>query len=182
MSSKEDIKHVLEELWDSEEEEPLYKIFARECLGAKHIQKVLQHSKKELKDIPRRDDDDAILCLRKHEVGDVLMMVHYKYHFRANDLLLEEKDKSRFNSIIRKDCISFVGHPVAMALVRSTGNMTATPLANTALTYNFKVACAPDESFKSPLKEIQVFLLLLSKVNIGIIGTGTPSSLLERRT
>ena len=38
---KEDIKHVLEELWDAEEEEPLYKIFTIECLGAKIIQKVL---------------------------------------------------------------------------------------------------------------------------------------------
>ena len=30
---KEDIKHVLEELWDLEEEEPLCKIFTREFLG-----------------------------------------------------------------------------------------------------------------------------------------------------
>ena len=39
---KEDIKHVLEELWDSkEEEESLYKIFTREFLKAKITQKML---------------------------------------------------------------------------------------------------------------------------------------------
>ena len=38
---KEDIKHVLEESWDSEEEEPFYKIFTRECLNAKGMQKII---------------------------------------------------------------------------------------------------------------------------------------------
>ena len=48
---KEDIKHVLEELWDAKEEETLFKIFTRECLGAKIIQSMLGYSKVELKEL-----------------------------------------------------------------------------------------------------------------------------------
>ena len=44
-SLKEDIKNVLEELWDSEEEEIFYKIFTRECVNAKEMQKILRFSK-----------------------------------------------------------------------------------------------------------------------------------------
>ena len=42
---KEDMKYVLEELWDAEEEEPFYEIFSRECVNAKGTQKSLLHSK-----------------------------------------------------------------------------------------------------------------------------------------
>ena len=48
---KEDIKYILKELWDLEEEEPLCKIFTRECLEAKIIKDVLQCSKAEIKDL-----------------------------------------------------------------------------------------------------------------------------------
>ena len=63
---KEDIKHVLEELWDDEEKEPLCKIFTRECMEEKSIQKFLRHSKTELQDLSCRDYDDAVIYLRKH--------------------------------------------------------------------------------------------------------------------
>ena len=64
---KEDIKHIIEELWDLEEEKPLYKIFTRGCLGANKIQDVLQCSKEELKDLSYRDNDDSVLYLQKHD-------------------------------------------------------------------------------------------------------------------
>ena len=63
-------------MWDLEEEEPLYKIFTRECLGTGSIQDVLQNSKAELKELSRRDDDDSVLYLQKHYMGKVHMMVH----------------------------------------------------------------------------------------------------------
>ena len=66
---KEDIEHVLEELWDLEEEEPLYKIFTRECLGSKSIQEMLQCSIAELKGLLYRHDDYAVLYLQKYDVG-----------------------------------------------------------------------------------------------------------------
>ena len=48
---KEEIKHVLEELWDSEEEEPFYKIFTRVFMNAKGTQKIIRDSKTQLKDL-----------------------------------------------------------------------------------------------------------------------------------
>ena len=66
---KEDIKHVIEELWDLEEEEALYKIFTKEFLGAKSTQDVMRHSKVDLKDLSDRNEDDDVLYLHKCDVG-----------------------------------------------------------------------------------------------------------------
>ena len=97
---------------------------------------MLRCSKAELKYLSCRNEDDAVLYLRKLEVGDDHMMVHYQCHLRANDLLTEDIDTFRFNSINRKDHIYFVDYPDAMALVISTGNITTTPPANTGLADN----------------------------------------------
>ena len=58
---KKDVKCVLEELWDAEEEELFYKIFTIEC--QKGTQKVLRHSKSDIQDISCRDDDGNVHCL-----------------------------------------------------------------------------------------------------------------------
>ena len=42
---KKDVKNVLEDLWDAEEEEPFYEIFTRECENRKGRQKESRHSK-----------------------------------------------------------------------------------------------------------------------------------------
>ena len=52
---KEDVKHVLEELQDAEEEEPFFKIFTREC--EKGTKKVMRCSKVDLQDLSHRDYD-----------------------------------------------------------------------------------------------------------------------------
>ena len=62
---KEDIKHILEEPWRIEEEEPLYKIFTRECLKTRDTQKVLRVSKTDLNGLAHRDDDNTVLFLEK---------------------------------------------------------------------------------------------------------------------
>ena len=142
-SLKEDTNHVLEELWDDEEEEPLYKIFTRECLGAKSIQKFLRNSKAELRDLSCRDHDDAVLYLQNCEVGDVCIMVKYQSHLRAKNLLHKDIGSFRFNSMNRKDCISFVNHLDAMASVISTGDIATTPPTSSGLADNFKVTYSP---------------------------------------
>ena len=60
---KEDIKHILDKLWKTEEDEPLCKIFTRECLKTKDIQKVLQLSKEVLNSLSYREDVDTVLFL-----------------------------------------------------------------------------------------------------------------------
>ena len=72
---KEDVKHLLEELWDAEEKDALYKIFTKE--SKKGTQKVLSYSKEELQDLSCVKDDGTVLHLEKHEVGDIRMLVHY---------------------------------------------------------------------------------------------------------
>ena len=99
---KEDVKYVIEELWDAEEEEPFCKIFTRECLNRKETQKILQDSKENVQDISCRDDDGTANCLRKHEVGHVHMLVHYQSYLIAIELFPEDTDAFRFNLIARK--------------------------------------------------------------------------------
>ena len=177
---KENSKHVLEELWDAEEEEQLYKIFKRECLGAKIIQKMLCCSKEGLQDLSCREDEDFVLCLQKHKVGHIRIMVRYQSHLRAKDILPGGMETFRFNYIFRKDCNSFVNHPDDITLFSSTCDMTTTPPSNFGLVDSFKVAYSPFDPFKCLLKYVQVFLLLLSQGHIRVLGTGIPSPLLER--
>ena len=80
------------------------------------------------------------------------MIVHYQSYFRAKDLLPEYIETFRFNSITRKDYVSFVNHPDAIALVSSTGDMTTTPPAKTGLVHNFKVTSFLSDSFKNSIK------------------------------
>ena len=136
---KDGIKHVLEELWDLKEEEPLYKMFTRECLGAKNIQEMLQYFKAYLEDLSCRDKDDTVLYFQKHHAGKVCMMVHYQSHLSENGLLPEDIGTFTFDSITRKDYVSFVNHLDAIALVSSTGDITTTPPENIRLLDNFKV-------------------------------------------
>ena len=75
---KEDIKHVLKELWDTEEEKTFCKIFSRECMNAKGMQKILRHYKTQLPELSYRDDYDAVHYLQNHEAGDFRMLVNYQ--------------------------------------------------------------------------------------------------------
>ena len=77
---KECIKYVLEDLWDAEEEEPFCKIFKREFVNGKEMQKILQHSKAHLRDLSCRENDDAFHYLQKHELGDVHKLVRYQFY------------------------------------------------------------------------------------------------------
>ena len=98
---KEDIKLLLEELWDAEEEEALYKIFTRE--SKKGMQKVLRYSKEDLQVLSYREDDGTVFHFKKHEVGDVRMLVHYQQYLIVNGLFPEDIDDVRFNSVTSKD-------------------------------------------------------------------------------
>ena len=75
---KEDIKHDLEELWDAEEKEPLWKFFTRECLNRKYVHKILRRFKAELHGLSCREDYGTVHYLKKNEVGDIYMLVRYQ--------------------------------------------------------------------------------------------------------
>ena len=145
---KEDVKHLLEELWDADE--IFCKIFTRGT--KKGVRKFLNFSKDELKDLSHREDDGSVHHLRLDEVGDVRMLFHHLSHLKARGLLPENKESFRFNSISRRDWSNFVIDPDAMALLNSTGDITAQTPPNTRLSDNFKITYSPADSFKKSIK------------------------------
>ena len=100
---KEDIKHVLEELWDIEDEEPFYKIFSKQCIGAKSIIDIIRFDKAQLEKLSHEDDEGTVHRLEQHEVEKMGMLVHYRSHLVAIGCFPEDADTFRFNSMSRKD-------------------------------------------------------------------------------
>ena len=98
---KEDVRHLLEELWDIEEDDMFYKFFTR--YTNRGMQQFINCSKDELQDLSYREDDGSIHHLQLHEVGDARMLFHCLSHLKARDLLPEDKESFRFNFISRRD-------------------------------------------------------------------------------
>ena len=92
------------------------------------------------------------------------MLVHYQSHLIVTELFPEDVHRFRFNPITRKCHISFVNRPATIALIRSTGNMTATPPSNTGLEYNFKVACSLDYSFKKNIERYEIIFTTFREI------------------
>ena len=80
------------------------------------------------------------------------MIVHYQSHLIATELLPEYTHTFRFNSITRKDHISFVNHQDDIALTSSTGGINTTAPASTGIADNFKVTHSLADSFKKSIK------------------------------
>ena len=75
---KEDIKHVLEELWESPPEDMPYKIFAREShLGVDDVPVL---SKEDLHDLLHRTKDSDTEHLTSVDAGRIRMLLRYKRH------------------------------------------------------------------------------------------------------
>ena len=177
---KEDTKHLLEELWNTDEEETSHKIFMRETSKGTH--KVLRYSKEMLNEIFCREEGGSAHHLKKHEVGDICVLVHYQSHLITKELFPEDVGSFRFNSISRKNMGAFANHPGAIALVSSAGGITANPHPNTGLAGNFKVTYSRADSFKKSTKRDANLFTTLKMENIGMHGAGVPSPLLENRT
>ena len=112
---KEDAEHLLYELWDAEPDETFYKIFTRET--KKGIQNLLLHSKAELKEPSCREDDGSINGLIMHEVGNIRMLVRYRYNLISEGILPEDTAIFRFSCISKEDWDTFVNHPNSIRLI-----------------------------------------------------------------
>ena len=83
---KEDIKHLLEEIWDCDLDEPFREAFSREA--NKSIHRILHKSRVELVELIYQEDNDALYKLKSHEVGEILMPRHCTVHLE-NFLLIQ---------------------------------------------------------------------------------------------
>ena len=102
---KEDVKHLLKELWGVEETDALDGIFTKE--SRRGTQCILRYSKEELKDLSCVEDDGTVLRLAEHEIGGICMLVLYQQHLLVNGLSPEDITSFRFNSITFKDYSTF---------------------------------------------------------------------------
>ena len=131
---KEDTKHLLEELWNTDEEETSHKIFMRETSKGTH--KVLRYSKEMLNEIFCREEGGSAHHLKKHEVGDICVLVHYQSHLITKELFIEDTNSFRFSTVSREAWDAFVNHPDDVASISSTGDITSKPPTNTGLAVN----------------------------------------------
>ena len=131
---KEDVKHLLEELWEAEKEDALWKTFTKK--SKRRIQKFLRHFKEDLKDLFCVEDDGTVLRLKKHEIGNIRMLVHYQQHLAANGLFPEDITTFRINSITANDWKYFVDHPDSITLISLTGGITVQTPHNSRLDSN----------------------------------------------
>ena len=65
---KEDAVHILDNLWDADEEDALYKIFLKQA-SKQGMLEFLLHSKEELQELSYVELDESELQLQKYEIG-----------------------------------------------------------------------------------------------------------------
>ena len=73
---KEDAVHILDNLWDADEEDALYKIFLKQA-SKQGMLEFLLHSKEELQELSYVELDESELQLQKHEIGKIRMLFFY---------------------------------------------------------------------------------------------------------
>ena len=129
------MKHLLEELWHVNPDEPFYNVFTRE--NKRGIQNMLVCKKEEIKELSCRVDDGSINNLLRHKVGNIRTLAHYQSHEIAKEFCPEDMTVFRFNYMSREDWDTFVNHPDSLRLISSTGDTAINPLANSGLSSNF---------------------------------------------
>ena len=118
---KKDAEHILENLWETEEEDALHEISMK--LATRGILKFLRYSGEELLDLSHVDIDGSELKLQKHEVGDTRMLYHHWTHLKEKGMLPEDKESIRFTSISRRDWADFAYDAVSMRLLIEESNV-----------------------------------------------------------
>ena len=102
------------------------------------------------------------------------MLVLYQFHLIATELFPEDADTDafRFNSITRKEFISFVNYPDVIALIISIDDTTTTQPSNTGLVDNFKVDYFLADSLKHSVKKDTRIFTTFNEGQNWMIGTG----------
>ena len=93
---QEDIKHLLEEVWDYSPEDTFYKIFKREV--RKGINMIVNLEKEDLEKLSWKEND-LVDHLMKGEVGLIRMVEYYKNHLISTGQFPSKALTFRYNTI-----------------------------------------------------------------------------------
>ena len=146
---QEDIKHLLEEVWDYGPKDTFYKIFKREARKGINIIVILE--KEDLEKISWKEND-LVNHLTKGEVGIFRMVEHHKNHLISTWQFPPEASTFRYNTIIQESWFNFVDHPNAKKSLLSTGDLTRNPPPGLGLPPDFRNSQTPEETFKKSIK------------------------------
>ena len=123
---KEDVKHLLEDLWGAEKEDALHKIFTGE--SRRDIQKVFCYSMDDLEDLSCVDNDGTVLRLADHETMCVLTLTRYLAQMQAFGFFPTDVTTFRFNSIIFEDYENFAAaHGVRINVMKRDKRKSPSP-------------------------------------------------------
>ena len=97
----EDTECILENFWETEEEDALHKMFLKQI--GRGMLFFLRHSKEQLKELSYVESDGSIVKLQTYEINKVRMLHHYWNHLQEKGMVPDDQEFFRFNSITRLD-------------------------------------------------------------------------------
>ena len=148
---KEDIKHILEEVWDIFPEEPFYKIFTKEA--SRGISRALKFSKDDLRSLKLKDDSGDDVYLTPSEVGMIRSLSNYNTYRQTKGKWPERASDLRYYNITIEDWEDFICDSSSTRILAETGEITSNPppgFAGSSKASSHQLT--PVESFKWSIK------------------------------
>ena len=108
--NKEDVAHLLEEVWCIELEETFYNIFNK--LAIRGIDNVVELSKEDLESVTWKDDNSYLSSLINNEVGDILNLMQHIEHLKQKGEFPSEAHNFRHNIITQESYLDFKGSSI----------------------------------------------------------------------
>ena len=144
--TKEDIKHLLGEVWDYDLDRTFYKIFSRD--SREGIKDVINMTNEDLKELTWREDNGDVCELETSESCKILSLKNYNnWDFTSYPRDLQH------NNITLDDWEEFMRDPSSKICLESTGDITSDPppgFAGSSGSYSHQLT--PVESFKRSIK------------------------------
>ena len=148
---KEDVKHLLEEVWDFFPEESFYKIFTKYSL--KGMSDIINLPKEDLKLLKCKDDNGDDVYLTPSEVGRIRSLSNYDTYRQSKGDWPAGASELRYNTISIDDWEDFIHNPTSTRMLAETGNTTSNPppgFAGSSKASSRQLT--PVESFKRSIK------------------------------
>ena len=109
VENKEDIKNLLEEIWDFFPEESFYEIFTK--AASKGIQDILNLPKDDLRALKWIGDNDDVSNLTPNEVSRILSLRYFDTYRKTKGHWPEGASDLRYNTISIDDWEDFIRDP-----------------------------------------------------------------------